>query len=158
MKFKLLLFAYLFVLLGNKSGEATKVLSKRALAGDHQFPWHASIMSCTRQACQFCGGSLISTRHVLTAAHCTKQSSQFEISLGSNYYFQPTLKVKANQKIQHPDHDPSVWGNDIAIIILPNDVPLSRNIQTIELASDKSGDLEKISAELTGFGRTNISK
>ena len=40
------------------------------LARNHQFPFMAAILNGNRQ---FCGGSLITEIHILTAAHCVAQ-------------------------------------------------------------------------------------
>lgn len=52
-------------------GQATDPLSFRIVNGRvaerGEFPWTVALMNSGRQ---FCGGSLISDRHVLTAAHC----------------------------------------------------------------------------------------
>ena len=36
----------------------------------HEFPFMAALMNRQRQ---FCGGSLIDSKHILTAAHCVAQ-------------------------------------------------------------------------------------
>ena len=39
-------------------------------AEDNEWPWIAALMNNGRQ---FCGGSLIDDKHILTAAHCVAQ-------------------------------------------------------------------------------------
>ena len=39
-------------------------------ADEHEWPWIAALMQNGRQ---FCGGSLIDRKHILTAAHCVAQ-------------------------------------------------------------------------------------
>ena len=49
---------------------ATPYIVNGFLARNHQFPFMAAILNGNRQ---FCGGSLISEVHILTAAHCVAQ-------------------------------------------------------------------------------------
>ncbi|KAI4503082.1 hypothetical protein M0802_002126 [Mischocyttarus mexicanus] len=84
-----------------------------------------------------CGGTLISSRHVVTAGHCvSKRNDLFMVRLGDLDLDSTTdgadpIDVLIDQKIVHPQYNPSSHINDIAIIKLADEVPFSRNLHPI---------------------------
>ncbi|XP_068904995.1 chymotrypsin-1-like isoform X2 [Tenebrio molitor] len=68
-----------------------------------------------------CGGTLIDSRHVITAAHCSEGISK--VVVGSNDLISDGTDYSVKDFISHPDftEDPSP-ANDIAVMILSEDV------------------------------------
>nr|AAU06478.1 late trypsin [Culicoides sonorensis] len=120
----------------------------------HQFPWQASITSCEGGSCYICGGSLISKRYVLTAAHCAAGLTRFVIGLGSNSRNRPAVTLTSNIKVVHPQYDAKSLGNDVAVIKLPWSVKLNKAIQPIILPRSNN-TYDNANATVSGYGKTS---
>jgi len=89
-------------------------------------PWQASIQY--PDGTNYCGGTVIGTRWILTAAHCFKNS----ITWGTDRIIMGEHKLKMNegseQSIQiasvyiHPAYEPYNFQNDIALLKLKEDI------------------------------------
>nr|ADJ67275.1 Cul n 11 allergen [Culicoides nubeculosus] len=125
-------------------------------AREHQFPWQASVTSCSEKSCLICGGSLISRRYVLTAAHCTAGLSEFQIGVGSTDRNRPAFSVFSYGKIEHPQYNPEKLFNDIAILKLPRPIRFIKGVETIKLARNNVSYTNQ-NATLSGYGKTSSS-
>lgn len=113
------------------------------IVGGHEtrknsIPWQAMLRT---DRAQFCGGSLIHTRWVLTAAHCVYGASpnSFKIWLGAhriNTAEDTTQEIPVEEIVRHPGYDTSTNANDIALIKLKNDAVLGNGVGLICLGDD----------------------
>ena len=107
-----------------------------------------------------CGGTLISSRTVLTAAHCVagRQSSALTARLGehdtSTTRDGQHTDVSVSQIITHPGY--AKKQNDIALLTLSRPVPFSRRIQPVCLPA-ADADHTGSSADLAGWGYTEFN-
>lgn len=77
-----------------------------------------------------CGGTLISSRTVVTAAHCVYNQNDLKVvRLGEHNLRQndgaTPVDYLIQRKIVHPNYNPDTSENDIALLILEEDVRFS---------------------------------
>ncbi|GBM89517.1 Suppressor of tumorigenicity 14 [Araneus ventricosus] len=113
------------------------------LAGE--WPWTVAISKAENGETPkiICGGALLDTRTVLTAAHCLTDAENFILFFGKyNRSVQDDdqeVKVgRSYQLILHPDFNEDVYDNDIAIVKFQPDVIYSERIQPICLPTRNS--------------------
>ncbi|OTF71834.1 Group 6 mite allergen-like protein (serine protease) [Euroglyphus maynei] len=100
-----------------------------------------------------CGGSLITSRTVLTAAHCVNFFNNYRIRYGSNsLLWSPYPEAEVKLMKPHKKFDLSTVQNDIALFILKNPIKPGSNVQIIELADQAT--LPGTNVSLYGFGLT----
>merc|ERR1712168_12399 len=123
-----------------------------------KYPWQASLQSGTFH---ICGASLVSSRWLVTAAHCVGSSvSSYRIVLGAHdikTYKQGQPKVYyASRIVKHEGYKGSggySYPNDIAMIQLKSNADTSSQyISTIELPY-KNENFEKATCVISGWGR-----
>lgn len=98
-----------------------------------QIPYQVSLRSNNRHNC---GGSIVSSKHVITAAHCINASpSRYSILAGST-----TRTGDENQQlkqvsrlVRHPGYNSSPIDHDIAIVFVATEFEFNKFVQAIKL-------------------------
>ncbi|KAF6202906.1 hypothetical protein GE061_003313 [Apolygus lucorum] len=100
----------------------------------HEFPSMAVFVHASTRS-TWCGATIISSRAVLTAAHCTSGQNpsdygilvgEHDVSKGSET--SDTALVRVSQFIIHPDYNAATQVNDISLAITDKIIPFNENI------------------------------
>uniref|UniRef100_A0A670JF83 Acrosin n=1 Tax=Podarcis muralis TaxID=64176 RepID=A0A670JF83_PODMU len=133
-----------------------------ALAGE--WPWLVSVQIPSSKGTRHsCGGSVLSKRWVLTAAHCfkTKRSSlnHWRIVVGATDLSKlpDDVQIRSVHKVLlHQDYNPRTEANDIALIKLEKPVTFSDYVQPACLPPVTMGsDTSFSDCHISGWGTTS---
>ncbi|XP_053973135.1 transmembrane protease serine 9-like [Hylaeus volcanicus] len=126
------------------------------VASVYEYPW---MVSMSKQGTFYCAGSLITRRHVLTAAHCMAGFDRRGIKLVLADSNRPNLNKDAVvRRIKsvtiHENFHAYTYNNDIAIIEMDRPVDVNGIVRTACLPEDKAIDYTGATATVVGWGRT----
>ncbi|KAL1773665.1 vitamin K-dependent protein C isoform X1 [Sigmodon hispidus] len=115
-------------------------------------PWQAILLDSKKKLA--CGGVLIHTSWVLTAAHCMANTKKLTVRLGEydlrrRDHWELDLEIK--EVLIHPNYSRSTSDNDIALLRLAEPATLSKTIVPICLPSKSLAE-----RELTQAGRETV--
>uniref|UniRef100_A0A8D8VB12 Phenoloxidase-activating factor 2 n=2 Tax=Cacopsylla melanoneura TaxID=428564 RepID=A0A8D8VB12_9HEMI len=126
-------------------------------AEQNEWPWVVAIFTAGKQ---FCGGSLIDTQHILTAAHCVAHMSSWDVAkltvnLGDHNIKQKNevnhVERKIKRLVRHKSFDMRTLYNDVAILTMDKPVKYTDTIRAICLPRGRAGYEGKI-ATVIGWG------
>merc|ERR1712088_960969 len=92
---------------GVKGGAANGRIVGGQETEEHEYPWQVGLVSRNGRT-PWCGGTLISSTHVLTAAHCTvgEKPKRLRVLLGEHNVADGEFnRVNVAEIINHPDYD-----------------------------------------------------
>ena len=137
------------------SGNHTKIVGGTA-ALPHEFPW---VVSLEYYGNYYCGGSIISDRLVLTAAHCIKPNFPIYVRIGDHDKVNQSeahTELLGAVAIKHPDFGVGkTLGSDIAVLRLDKRIVFSAfygRVAPICLA--RRGDFLDTPVVAAGWGKT----
>jgi secreted trypsin-like serine protease len=125
-------------------------------ASTNQFPHQALVYISTIQGTYQCGGSLISSEWVLSAAHCITGARAIKILLGSVDRNAMTIQRNGVQAHRPSTYNPTTLKDDISLIKIDNPVATQSNVRPISLPTRAQALNTYVNTVLTvsGFGLT----
>nr|XP_051708504.1 serine protease 44 [Oryctolagus cuniculus] len=134
-------------------GNRTMKIVGGAPAPERRWPWQVSLQS---KGDHVCGGSLISSRWVLTAAHCILGYEDYTVKLGGHSLRPPStnsVMVPVRDIVIHQEFNSVSMSHDLALALLAFSVNFSLYIQPVCLP-EKLVDVDSGTAcWVTGWGR-----
>lgn len=147
-----------------KCGQANRGNRNRIVGGvdteKNEYPWQVLLIH--QNARSFCGGSIISKKEILTAAHCTegKVAAAIRVLVGdhdtSQNDGQKTFQV-CNIK-EHESYVSKTLDYDFAILRLCNEIEFSEDISPAclpEMSGQDPGLNEGVDTIVSGWGRVS---
>lgn len=136
-----------------------------------QYPWQVALVDGSAnnlQSGHFCGGSVISSQWILTAAHCVTYNDGTAISptfidivAGVHNLATPAAGYQRRDItniIVHPGYNPFTDDYDAALLRVASPLTLGGSgataVVAIPLVSESIGDLTGVNATITGWGNT----
>ncbi|XP_053999578.1 chymotrypsin-1-like [Hylaeus anthracinus] len=115
-----------------------------------KFPYQVSLRLNGRH---FCGGSIISSRYILTAAHCVKAVTSIKsitVHAGTNLVSESGDAYAVESGLAHPSYNARSIANDIALLRVSKPIAFKANVKAIPLATGNVAD--GAACVLSGWG------
>ncbi|CAG0891523.1 unnamed protein product [Darwinula stevensoni] len=118
-----------------------------------QIPWQISFQ--TLSGFHFCGGSIMDSTHVITAAHCCEGEGPgtTNIRAGSNLNDQGGVLVLVADVLQHPRYNGNDLSYDICLLTLDEPLPLDGVTMKAVALPDQDQDYPgRVDVSVSGWG------
>ncbi|KYM93148.1 PREDICTED: chymotrypsin-2-like isoform X2 [Atta cephalotes] len=147
------IIANIYELSADESVEPIPKIVGGKLADEGQFPYQASLRLNNQH---FCGGSVISERYILTAAHCCSglDNTVITVVLGTNTLDKGGDQYFSIKKWIHPYYNSVFIWHDIALIKVNKDIVFGDKVKPIALPT-KNFDKSDYPVILSGWGTTS---
>lgn len=124
-------------------------------AGSGQFPYQVSLRSAANG--HFCGGSIISNRYALSAAHCTigRTTANTRVVVGTHLLNSGGVSHMVQRIVNHGQYNGNTLANDVSLVQTQTNIVYNNLVQPIGLGSVFVGGGVGVAA--SGWGQTSVS-
>merc|ERR1719341_3181170 len=126
-----------------------------AATEENEYPWQVGLLSSQSSSTPFCGGTLVSNREVLTAAHCTSGgASAAYVVLGEHDLRRADgeKKVRVCGVTNNPSYNSRTVDYDFSILTLCEAVDFTTDISPACLPTSSSTNYDNRQAVVSGWG------
>jgi secreted trypsin-like serine protease len=119
------------------------------------WPWQVALVVHTSSQAYngfFCGGSLIASEWVLTAAHCLDgiDASLIDVLIGTHQLSSNERRVQADRALMHPDYSYFTFDGDLGLLHLSE--PVTYTAVTLFTPGVDGNELDYLRGTVTGWG------
>lgn len=124
-------------------------------------PWVVALVrknDLNNRSAQFCGGTIIGSNAILTAAHCVngKDKKNIQVLSGTQTLSTGGMRQNVVEIIQHPEYNAKNQDNDLAILKLDTS-PIGSAIKLTDTAADSDAIQKNLEVIVAGWGYTKDS-
>jgi len=123
-------------------------------AEENEYPWQVGLLTSSLSSRPFCGGTLISSREVLTAAHCTEGGQANYVVVGEHdvQASDGERRVRVCQVLQHSSYNSNNVDYDFSILRLCEELQFQTDVLPACLPSSSSTNYDNRRAVVSGWG------
>uniref|UniRef100_A0AB38ZEQ2 Venom S1 protease with CUB domain 10 n=1 Tax=Oncocephalus sp. TaxID=2944721 RepID=A0AB38ZEQ2_9HEMI len=90
----------------------------------HEFPWMVGLLGSAQATHTFCGGTIVTKRHVISAAHCTLKIEATHVIVGTDHLVkrEGAQVIPVEKTINHDYRNGYSSSQDISLLILAEEI------------------------------------